>query len=260
MTQDTDRPVRRMLVLSASGGFGAGLTSPDAHPWPELVHRSLQDRVGEVDLVLRRFYVHSGNPLEFLNRELERGTADFIVLQCTSFPATQKTVANKVESMFGRRAGHWTEARVQAFDHQTRRRGQIRSSLNTAGHRAGQRIIGTAPMIGVQPLIARYKQAIDRVAMVEAASIVVFGTGFASDQSRQNNPEVEAIKHAFNTSIADSVRRKHLAWVDAAAITANSPNPEAMFADMLHKTQAWHTELGEQIAEALLASYQSFQS
>lgn len=244
---------RRLLVLAASGAFGGGMRDPGrARLWPDLVRDSLAASVGEVELTLRRFYVHGGDPSAVLERELTRVQPDYIVLQCTSFPATQRTVAHRVEHLLGKRAGDWTEARVRVFDRNTRRRGPVRRRLNRISHRVARRVIGTAPIIGYGPLVEGYLRAIDRIAMVETADVAVIGTGYASKSARENNPDVDTIKARFDREIAEAARRKHLGWVDSAAITRESADPEATFLDQLHKGQEWHDGLAARIVAALL--------
>ncbi len=248
-----DVSVRRLLVLGTSGTNGTGLHGADARIWPETVRDALSDRLGPVELTLRRFYVHAGTPFEILERELAAANYDFIVLQCTSVAATQKTVANRVGKFLGKSAGAWTESRVRTFDRSTRRRGTVRSRVNIVGHTLARRVIGTSPTIAVAPLIARYLRAIDRVAMVETANIVVIGTGFASKQARENNPDVDAIKRNFDGTLSQAARQKHLHWVESAAVTRESADPEATFVDPVHKGQEWHDGIAARVLAAFLA-------
>ena len=108
-----------------------------------------------------------------------------------------------------------------------------------------------APIISLSALIAGYVRAIDRVAMVETASIAVIGTGFASESARKNNPKVEQLKRRFDGEISAAAKRKHLHWVDSAAITRESDDPEAMFLDQLHKGQPWHDGIAKGVVAAL---------
>jgi hypothetical protein len=251
MTEASQRP-RQLLVLAASGAFGGGMRDPSqASLWPDLIRGGLESRFGDVDLTLRRFYVHSGQPMEYLERELARLQPDFIVMQCTSFPATQKTVAHRVERLLGKGLADWTEARVRTVDQATRRRGRVRHKLNRAGHIAARRIIGTSPMVPLKVLLEGYGQAIDRIARVESAQVAIVGTGMASAAARRNNREIETIKARFDGAIREAARKKHLAWVDSAAITREADDPEAMFLDMLHKGQAWH----DGVAAGVLAAF-----
>jgi len=250
---ETEPSVHRMLVLGTSGTLGSGMSHSGAVLWPEIVRSGLAERLGDVDLRVIRFYVHGGTPFEILERELAAANYDFVVLQCTSVAATQKTVAHRVRNLVGKRAGNWTEARVLAIDHKTRRRGKVRQRVNVIGHRVVRKAVGTSPMIGLQPLIERYLRAIDRVAMVETANVVVIGTGMASKRARENNPAVEAIKHEFDGRLSARARQKHLHWVESAAVTRESPDPEATFVDVLHKGQDWHNGIAERVLSAFLS-------
>ena len=252
MTEEPGLQPSRLLVLGASGAFGGGLREVRESLWPDLVREQLAARVGEVDLLLRRFYVHSGEPFTFLERELSAGQPDFIVLQCTSFPATQRTVAHRVDRLLGKRAAAWTEDRVRAFDRKTRRQGRVRQQVNRASHRIARRLVGTAPIIDYRPLVDGYLKAIDRIAMVETAAVAIIGTGFASDSHRKNNPQVDALKERFNAEISGAARRKHLGWVDSDAVTRNLADPESTFLDQLHRGLDWHRGIAEGVVAALV--------
>jgi hypothetical protein len=116
--------------------------------------------------------------------------------------------------------------------------------------------------MALAPLLAAYTRAVDRIAMIETASVAIIGTGHPSRQARVNNPAVDDIKRAFDGTLSALARKKHLAWVDSASITRESPDPEAMFLDELHKGQVWHAALAERVVAALLRepAYQSSQS
>ncbi len=253
MTDAPQRP-RQLLVLAASGAFGGGMRDPSqAALWPDLIRSGLASEFGDVDLTLRRFYVHSGQPMEYLERELSRLQPDYIVMQATSFPATQKTVAHRLNRLLGQGAADWTEARVRTVDRATRRRGPVRHRLNRAGHIAARRIIGTAAMVPLPVLIEGYSSAIDRIARVESAQVAIIGTGMASAAARRNNPEIESIKSRFDSAMRDAARKRHLAWVDSAEVTRKADNPEATFLDMLHKGQAWHDGIARRVLEQFAA-------
>ncbi len=232
--------------------MGAGM-APDARLWPQQVQEGLAQRLGPVELTKRRFYVHGGKPFDILEEELAREQWDFVAIQCTSYAATQKTVAHRVRNVLGKRAGQWTEARVLAVDTKIRRKGKLRHAAYRTGHRIARRTIGTAPMVGLDRLLSGYQRAIDRVAMVETAAIVVIGTGAASDRARSNNKEVERIKAKFDGTISAAARRKHLGWVESAAVTREADDPEAQFLDMLHKGQAWHDGIAKRVLEQFAA-------
>ena len=245
-------PARKLLILGTSGTMGAGMAA-GARLWPQQVQEGLAERHGPVDLTRRRFYVHGGKPFDILEEELAREEWDFIVVQCTSYAATQKTVAHRVRNVLGKRAGQWTEAQVLAVDTRIRHKGRVRHALYRAGHRIARKTIGTAPLVSLDTLIPNYLKAIDRIAMVETAAIVVMGTGAASDSARRNNKDVERIKAKFDGTISGAAKRKHLGWVESAAITRESDDPEAMFLDMLHKGQAWHDGVAKRVLEQFAA-------
>ena len=249
--QDSDSPPpRRLLVLATSGAFGAGGLAGET--WPSLVREKLVERIGPIDMTLQRFYVHAGQPWTILEEHLTKLQPEFVVLQTTSWPATQKTVAHRLNNLIGKRAADWTEARVRTIDQRTRRKGRLRHVVNRAGHKVARRVVGTAPMIRLQPLIDGYLRAIDRVAMVETASVAIIGTGFPSQSAVRNNKEVSAIKARFDGATSVAAKRKHLGWVDSAAITRESDDPQAQFLDMLHKGRAWHDGIAEGVVRELL--------
>lgn len=250
MTDAPHRP-RQLLVLGTSGTAGTGL-GPDGHTWAELVREGLAANEGEVELTLRRFYVHIGNPFEFLERELARIQPDYIALQCTAYPATQKTVAHRVNRLLGKRLADWTEARVLTVDKATRRKGPVRHRVNRAGHIVARRVVGTAPMVPYRSLVDGYLKAIDRVARVESAQVVVIGTGAASPGHQRNNREVDQIKERFDGELSAAAKRKHLAWVSSAEATRDAGAPEDVFVDMLHKGQGWHDAVAARVLAAFL--------
>lgn len=252
MTDGPPRP-RQLLVLATSSASGGGMRDPGgAALWPATVQSGLAARFGEVELTLRRFYVHTGQPMEYLERELDRVQPDFIVLQCTVFQATQKTVAHRVEHILGKRAADWTEARVRSVDRNTRGRGPVRHRVNRAGHMFARKVIGTAPMVGYRQLVEGYLRAIDRVARVEDAEVAVMGTGHPSAAARRNNRQADAIVDRFNAEISAAARQKRFAFIDNAAITRSAGDPDAMFLDMLHKGQDWHDGVAALVLSAFL--------
>lgn len=251
MTNDGAAPCR-VLVLGTSGILGTGLSGPDAKVWPEIVRERLAERLGPVELTRTLFYVHGRKPFAFLERELAAEDYDYIILQCVSVPATLRTVPNRVTNLFGKRAGAWTEAKVRAIDRQTQARGTVRDRANIVGHRIARRLIGTAAQIDPDTLIDRYRQAINRVAMVETATVAVIGTGFASKAARENNPQVVSINARFNQTLLQAVRQKHFHWVDSDAVTRETNDPDATFIDPVHKGQGWHDGIAGRVAAAFL--------
>lgn len=248
MTDAPPRP-RQLLVFGTSGTAGTGL-GPEGRTWPELVREGLAATGSDVELTLRRFYVHLGNPFEFLERELERVQPDYIAIQCTAYPATQKTVAHRVNRLLGKRLADWTEARVLTVDRATRRKGPVRHRVNRAGHIVARKVVGTAPMVPYRDLVDGYLKAIDRIARVEAAHVAVIGTGAASPGHQRNNPEVEQIKDRFDGALSAAAKRKHLAWVSSAEATREAGAPGEVFLDMLHKGQAWHDAVAARVLAA----------
>lgn len=246
---DAPRRPRQLLVLGTSGTVGTGI-GPEGRIWPELVRQGLAASGGEVELTLRRVYVHSGNPFEFLERELDRVQPDYIAMQCTAFPATQKTVAHRVNRLLGKRLADWTEARVLTVDKATRRKGPVRHRMNRAGHIVARKVVGTSPMVPYRYLVDGYLKAIDRVARVESAQVVVIGTGAASPGHQRNNREVDNLKERFDGELSAAAKRKHLAWVSSAEATREAGAPEEVFVDMLHKGQAWHDGIAARVLAA----------
>jgi hypothetical protein len=242
---------RKLLALGPSTMLGAGLP-PDAMTWPRQVQQRLSEAHGTVDLAVRRFYVHDGRPADILEEALSREW-DFIALECTSFAATEKTVAYRVRNALGSTAGKWTEARSVDFDALTRDKGRLRRVVYRGGHSVARRTIGTAPRVALDYLIAEYVRAINRLAMVETAAIVVIGTGAASRLAVQNNGSIDRIKLKFNGELSAAAHRKRLGWIDSAAVTREAVNPESMFVDMFHQGQAWHDGIAKRVLEQFAA-------
>lgn len=246
----------KLLILGESDSIGMALSEP-AQAWGNRIPIEVEAISSEApDTVHVRFYPWAAGSAEYLEKVLDRGPFDSVVVSATKVAFTVYSADNRVRSVFGDRVGDWFKGSVRQFDRKTRYRKPpgLRRNVNIAVHKAARKVIGQAADTNARVVAESYAQAFARLARLEDARVVVVAAPPLPSPAAKRRPNLAKEVEWFRGAIRDECKRRHFVHFDGESVLP-PPGPErdALFADDVHKTPALHQVQGRRVAEILLA-------
>ena len=245
----------RLLILGESDSIGMALADP-SQAWGNRIPVEIADMTGAApETVHVRFYPWAGKSAEYLERVLDQGPFDAVVVSATKVAFTVYSADNRVRKVLGNRAGDWFKGSVRQFDRKTRYRKPpgFRRNLNSAVHKAARKVIGQAPDTSARAVAESYVQAFARLARLEDARVVVVAAPPLPSPAAKLRPKLANEVEWFRDGVRDESRRRHFVHFDGESVLpAPGPERDALFVDDVHKTPALHQLVGRRVAEIVL--------
>jgi hypothetical protein len=238
----------KLLILGASDSEGT-LLANFADSWREQLRTRLPALIGEdVEVDHRRFYVHIGDSLAYVERCLAEAQPDFVIMGCTGYAFSTSSVGNRLRRRLGKRFGDWAERRSAAFDRATERElGSARERINYAAHWVAGKTIGREAVANYASVLSAYERCIDALARREDLDAIIMGSTYNGPRVQRRLPYIRSLVDRFNRDLKAMADAHRFGWLDRQAIISALP-AEIARPDQMHTGPEIHAAY----AEALL--------
>lgn len=249
----------RLLILGESGSKGLALPDP-SRSWGNRLPDVIADGIGEpVDTVHIRYYPWGKGYQPYLERTLEQGPFDVVILSITKVGFSMYTADNRIRQVFGDRVGDWFKDRIKQADQKTlwyRDDGVIRR-VNQKVHAVGAKVIGQAPGNSMQTVAAGYISTMTRLARLEDTQVVILNSAKVSNAFANKRPKLRALTAEYRALIRAEATRRHFDVVEREDVLEQfgGETEENFIQDGLHRGDETQPALAEALAAPIIKRF-----
>ena len=249
----------RLLILGESGSKGLALPDP-SKSWGNRLPDVISQGIGEpVDTVHIRYYPWGKGYVDYLERTLEQGPFDVVILSITKVGFSMYTADNRIRQVFGDRVGDWFKDRIKQADQKTlwyRDDGFVRK-MNQRVHAVGAKVIGQAPGNSMETVAAGFITTMTRLARLEDTQVVVLNSAKVSNAFADKRPKLRAITAEYRALMRAEANKRRFDVVEREEVLERfgGDTEDNFIADGLHRGDETQPALAEALAAPIIKRF-----
>ncbi|MEO8540530.1 MAG: hypothetical protein ABI577_12395 [bacterium] len=246
----------KLLILGESGSKGLALPDP-SKSWGNRIPAVIEAAINEpVETVHIRYYPWGKGHMEYLERTLNQGPFDVVILSITKVGFSMYTADNRIRHIFGDRVGDWFKNRIKQADEKTlwyRDDGLVRK-VNQRVHAVGAKIIGQAPGNSMETVAAGFTATMTRLARLEDTHVVVLNSAKVSNAFADKRPRLRQATAEYRAIIQAEAKKRRFDLVEREDVLEQfgEETEENFIWDGLHRGDETQPALAEAIAAPII--------